>query len=346
MAKKSMCDGIRGSLLGGILGDVAGAPFEFPPPLECLEDKDRTYTDHLSHDTTYNWRWETKTIPKGQWTDDTEMKFQLIRSMKPEKFDVTGAVLRYTDWSKSTSLVGRNTRQLFKKTCAKTPIGKARSFAKQYAIQFGMYPLLSRKITNHHVPLEAMSNFKVKLPNGRLVKKEGFYVHTPPDKMPIGSLIQSNGSLMRCSPLAAYPTFGAMIRAAKQDCYLTNPNEVNMQCSKAYLLAVRACLEGETDKRKIVNDAKNSVDNVDVQHCITAALHAVTRDVNLRFSKGWVVNALYVAFYSFLHFERFADALRWIIDVKKGDTDTNASIAGSLWGAYRGYNALMLDPIH
>lgn len=137
---------------------------------------------------------------------------------------------------------------------------------------------------------------------------------------------QSNGSLMRASPLAVF----ASDEPALADCKLTNPSVVNCEASRRYVGAIRDCLRGERDKNKIYYHAGYSPlpDNG-------------TSDLR----KGWVGNAFSIAFEAFVRFQDFPSAMRWIIEEKKGDTDTNAAIAGALLGAYYGFDSLMQDPV-
>jgi ADP-ribosyl-[dinitrogen reductase] hydrolase len=51
---------------------------------------------------------------------------------------------------------------------------------------------------------------------------------------------QSNGAMMRCSPLALLSTNDCII----EDCYLTNPNKINLDCNMIYITALRLAIHG------------------------------------------------------------------------------------------------------
>jgi len=60
--------------------------------------------------------------------------------------------------------------------------------------------------------------------------------------------------------------------------------------------------------------------------------------------KGWVLNALYCAFWALKKDKTFRESIDAVIQLG-GDTDTNAAIAGSLLGAKVGFRAMESDEI-
>lgn len=333
-------DGIRGSLVGKFLADAAGAPFEFP-----IKGVEKTYTDDIRLHTTYKFRWQPAVcIPAGQVTDDSTMTCALIHSMETD-YVASEAVLAYIDWSRTTPLVGANTRALFRDIKANTERGKLTGFCKKFARRFRRYPYFSKtKGATRRRILPLMCSFLVPLRKDKTGSSESvqsFSVDDPEQYTDFAPEQQSNGSLMRCSPLAVLEKDEPAII----DCYLTNPNRINVEASVCYIHAVRACLKGKTDKRAIYNEALEKATEPLVRKALMEAGYSMFRDVEQKKTKGWVLHTLYIAFYAFLHFDRFVDAMRWIIAEKKGDTDTNAAVAGALLGAYIGYDKLVEDPV-
>ena len=98
----------RGMLLGVMLGDAIGAPFEFGnKPATC----DGTITK--IHKRTNEYAWTTK-HELGQVTDDTEMACALMHVLVAG-YTVEGALVAYHKFANSgTYCIGRNTRALLK----------------------------------------------------------------------------------------------------------------------------------------------------------------------------------------------------------------------------------------
>ncbi len=148
---------------------------------------------------------------------------------------------------------------------------------------------------------------------------------------------QSNGTLMRCSPLALLDGYTAVI----EDCKLTNPSKVNQDCSLLYITALRFALMGKS-VNDIFNFVKTNVQTQEVKAVIDQVDRNEIRDV--RESKGWVLHSFYCAMYAITHFTQYDQAINWIIRLG-GDTDTNAAITGGLLGAKLGHNQLLQEPM-
>lgn len=154
---------------------------------------------------------------------------------------------------------------------------------------------------------------------------------------------QSNGSLMRCSPLALYGVlFPDEWRNAVQiDNDLTNPNPTNRWVNKIYVKALIMALKGKS-KKAIKRAVKNQIDRSESAIirqrfniiCIGTPL-VIKKFLKERSTKGWCVNGLTAALWGLFNFDNYKDAIDEIIKAE-GDTDTNACIAGCLLGAYYG----------
>jgi len=143
-------------------------------------------------------------------------------------------------------------------------------------------------------------------------------------------LSQSNGCLMRCCPLALLENWR---EAVEIDVSLSNPNQVCLESVRAYVSALRELLQGKT-RMDALEKALEETELDEVRDAILTGVEGDDRDVKDK--KGWILHALYCAFYAL-----FSDNCRLDDIVKKGgDTDTNAAIAGALIGAYYGLDKM------
>jgi ADP-ribosylglycohydrolase len=158
---------------------------------------------------------------------------------------------------------------------------------------------------------------------------------------------QSNGSLMRCSPLALLNDDNCIIT----DCELSNPNNINRDASNVYVSALKMALAGNT-KDEIISFIKQHAQTEEVKITLTHAIHKDGCDPSYKFDqeiqpymvdsklKGWVLIALYVAIRLFYYTDNYQDAVNKAIRLQ-GDTDTNAAITGALCGAYYGSREIL-----
>jgi len=144
---------------------------------------------------------------------------------------------------------------------------------------------------------------------------------------------ESNGSLMRCSPIGVWaagdPALAA--RTARDDSALTHPSDICVESCAAYCAAIAAGVAGAS-RDEMVEAA--------VQHCKGPARDAVkrgaagTKPADFFTHPNWVVVSLQNAFYCLMKMD-LEEALASTVG-QGGDTDTNAAIAGALLGAAHG----------
>jgi ADP-ribosylglycohydrolase len=155
--------------------------------------------------------------------------------------------------------------------------------------------------------------------------------------------MQSNGSLMRASPLVFTSDTNTGI-----DAYLSNPNTVNYYCNLIYVQILKMLLKGESldlvkdlCKYYITKDIPKSV-----KEALTDALEGNNkREVDKKI-KGWVCTSFYISLYTLFNYNTFEDAMNFVIEKHPGsDTDTNASITGALFGAMLGLNKIKSEKI-
>lgn len=144
-------------------------------------------------------------------------------------------------------------------------------------------------------------------------------------KTDVSTWSQSNGCLMRCSPLA-FLTENEVI----EDCKITNPHYVTIY---SCLVLTRLIKNQIIDLTGICKEVKDVVEE---------ALHSekFTRDITI--NKGFVLNSLYCAVWAWKNFDVYQDAIDFIIR-QKGDTDTNAAITGALMGSKLGFRKMMQE---
>ena len=157
---------------------------------------------------------------------------------------------------------------------------------------------------------------------------------------------QSNGSLMRASPLALLvnPDDINSFVPVLEDVRLSNPNPVNEEASLIYTMALALALRG-ADVDTILDTVTEAVAQMSpsVREAVEQVNQGFARNLNA-IGKGWVVHGLYAALMSLRYYQvaeedPFKTALNQIIRLG-GDTDTNGAIAGGLLGAMTGYREM------
>lgn len=154
-------------------------------------------------------------------------------------------------------------------------------------------------------------------------------------RLPLSERSQSNGSLMRCSPLSVLKDDECI----EADCNLSNPHPVTIDCNRVYVNALRDCQRG-LSREEIVSLALLRSQTEEVKETLQGALSEGERDV--REKRGWCLHSLWCAFRAFSRFDSYSEAIGWVIRLG-GDTDTNAAITGGLMGAHMGLNAMLSE---
>lgn len=154
---------------------------------------------------------------------------------------------------------------------------------------------------------------------------------------------QSNGCLMRISPLAI---FGANTPSeaadwAREDCRLTHPNPVCQETCAVFVAAIATTISTACGKEACYEAALAEADRSNVAPSVRQALEDARKAPPADYvtQMGWVLIALQNAFYQLLHATSFEEG---VVDtvMRGGDTDTTAAIAGALLGAVHGRQAV------
>jgi len=165
---------------------------------------------------------------------------------------------------------------------------------------------------------------------------------------------QSNGFLMRGSPLALITDATLRRNIAKADAFLTNPSSISAEVVVIYtdllahLLAipdgrhadVAAFLAGYTNLNPAIQQAIDDASDPAFPRLVYAPPGAPDGTPG----GGWCVHSLAISLWAVQHAPNFGDGMRDVIR-RGGDTDTNAAIAGALLGARFGRAAMDADHV-
>jgi ADP-ribosylglycohydrolase/fructose-1,6-bisphosphatase/inositol monophosphatase family enzyme len=154
---------------------------------------------------------------------------------------------------------------------------------------------------------------------------------------------QSNGSLMRISPLGIFYA-GRPDEAAdwaRHDSRLTHPHPVCQDACAVFVAAIATAIGRGGSREECYQAALSEAERSNGQASVREALERAQEAPPTEFfhQMGWVLIALQNAFYQLLHAPSLEEG---VVDtvMRGGDTDTNAAIAGALLGAVHGRNAV------
>jgi ADP-ribosylglycohydrolase/fructose-1,6-bisphosphatase/inositol monophosphatase family enzyme len=150
---------------------------------------------------------------------------------------------------------------------------------------------------------------------------------------------QSNGSLMRVSPLGLWaagdPRKAAS--AARDDSLLTHRNPACVDSCAAFCAALAVAIGGGS-REQMLDAARAEAHLASVREAIERAVRG-ERPADFQAHQGWVLLALQEAFFQLLHAPSLEEGLVDTVS-QGGDADTNGAIAGALLGAFHGREAL------
>ena len=152
--------------------------------------------------------------------------------------------------------------------------------------------------------------------------------------------LQSNGSLMRAWPLAfekdhSYETVIA-------DCDLTNPNDINRDCSMVYIMILRKFIYGRAEFD--FSCAKSELVQLWIDYALSDALKGTFSVQFKPDSHSWVIYGLYFAVWAAVVPIEEPHKIYEAILSCRIDPDTTCAIAGAVIGARFG-RALLADPV-
>lgn len=155
---------------------------------------------------------------------------------------------------------------------------------------------------------------------------------------------QSNGSLMRASPLGIWGHRlepDKLAELARADNRLTHPNPVCQEACATFVVAVAQAVATGAGPRTIFEFVRGWTRTAGRSAAVLAALEAAEHrpPADFQTSQGWVLIALQNTFYQLLHAPSAEEGIVATV-MAGGDTDTNAAITGALLGAVHGRDSL------
>lgn len=154
---------------------------------------------------------------------------------------------------------------------------------------------------------------------------------------------QSNGSLMRISPLGIYgyrKSPDELFHLAELESSLTHPHPVCRQCCALFCIAIAHAIFSGQNGKQVYEAVVRYADQKRLDPSVLQALAAAVRNrPETIIHQGWVLVAFQNAFYQLINSNSLEDG---IVDtvMQGGDSDTNAAIAGALLGAVHGREAI------
>jgi len=272
-----------GMIISHAVGDALGALHEF--------NRHEKFTGLCDRPFVIKSRFQGNRVSSiGQTTDDNTMTVVLLKVIC-EGYSVENAIKHYIDWASHTSMLGKNTRLLFR------GIKTSGNFMKTYQVH--------------------------------------------KQKAPVS---QSNGCMMRCSPIALILNSAERRKITIQDCEITNPAKICVYANIIYIEILHCFLYGKTcDVPSIISSLSESV-NENLEQF--AELWKQSQFPNWNTGrvihgpdKGWIMHALYCAFVAVTYNGLFIELMRLLVEMG-GDTDTNMAISGAVMGARFGYKKL------
>jgi ADP-ribosylglycohydrolase len=300
-------DKIKGMFAGHHLGDALGAPYEF-----YKWNRNTIYTDKLEirpyrqRDPRHFSKDERHLYqPVGTVTDDTQMTIALMKSIIKNK-----GIYNWEDAVISYS-----------------------NWTHSGALDIG---------TNTRF---LFTNKTVKGYQSRVSKRDKEI------KKGTRQISLANGALMRCTPLVLLDNW---YKDSITDTELTNPYPDIISINIIYLWVLRYIIMG-TDIDEIIENAKHIGMIYATNNVYKILIQALNDKIDIDISgkdKGLAIYGFYCAIRSLVLIKKgynYPEIIRWIItqgtETGKGDTDTNAAIAGAYIGAYFGINNLLSNEI-
>jgi ADP-ribosyl-[dinitrogen reductase] hydrolase len=161
------------------------------------------------------------------------------------------------------------------------------------------------------------------------------------DNTPQNTWTQSNGCMMRASPLALLPD-DTFLDYVKIDCSITNPHPICIEATSIYVTLLKLLLKNVPVKDAI-KEAKKLITFDEIKVAIKEGRTRTKRDIKEH--NGWILHALYCVFYVLSgDTNSFSTGINEVIRLG-GDTDTNGIICGAVLGALYGYDMMNNDKI-
>ena len=322
MVKGDYQDRARGMLVGLAVGDALGAPVEFlPDPSDIYIKEMGEKIEHFHK----NYR-----VPKGVWTDDTEMALCIADSLLVnEGYDSYDIMHRFTNWANEGYRTYDN-----KPAC---DVGGQTMRAIE---EFEHHPVISQKETTASAGNGAIMRLApIIIANTFLNKK----YPTLQDGYRKGRLAinpeNENDEYIELKDLE--PTIDMAVLSCRE-----THNSIAAETTTALFATMLYCALHGLGKNNIAAYCSRWmkpdedydqfwIENID--NLVGRALDKNNRKLcNLG---GYIVDTFAISLWGLINFDNFKDGMMAVIRLG-GDTDTNAACYGQLAGAYYGYEAI------
>ena len=180
-------------------------------------------------------------------------------------------------------------------------------------------------------------------------------------ELPEDERSQSNGAMMRCTPLALLP-YDDFLIAVETDANLTNPHPIVVWCNRVYLYCLRRCLRGDlgpeifSDLKHFLRARRSKIPEEVSEVYLSIRKRRSKKvgaggfreagpvvDRNLAHQKGWCLHGLWCALRVLILPLDYPARIEELM-VPGADTDTIAAIAGAMVGAMMGFEKFSADP--
>jgi ADP-ribosylglycohydrolase len=155
---------------------------------------------------------------------------------------------------------------------------------------------------------------------------------------------QSNGALMRVSPLGVFGANHSLERVAdwaRQDADLTHPNPVCQQANILFTMAIAQAVAVGPEPADLYRSVVDWAESMEVEPVVLDTVRGAADAPPADYvrQQGWVLIALRNALWQLLHASTLEQGVVNTV-MRGGDTDTNAAVCGALLGAVHGLRAI------
>ncbi|MFP4171977.1 MAG: ADP-ribosylglycohydrolase family protein [Candidatus Hydrogenedentota bacterium] len=155
---------------------------------------------------------------------------------------------------------------------------------------------------------------------------------------------QSNGALMRVSPLGVFGARHGLVQTAewaRQDALITHVNPICLQVNALYAMAIAHAVRAGAEPREVYDRVREWAAELEVEPALRETVDHAADGPPPDFldRQGWVLIAFRNAFWRLVD---APDLESGVVDTVMcgGDTDTNAAICGALLGSVHGREAI------
>ena len=164
----------------------------------------------------------------------------------------------------------------------------------------------------------------------------------------LNSWTQSNGSLMRCCPLALFDQ-SSVLNWFQVDTRQSNPHPINQDCNIVYGAALWMAIRG-ISREQVWESIKTMPQTKELKEVIDIIIQDREYSIAGKGVKGHVLRAFWCSMLVFRRkpnreYMKYKEIVDILACIPNTDTDTNAAIAGALAGAFEGWDTMLKDDV-